>query len=56
MYEITFCQLSNLMVKKLTYSDFFQFYNYKIEIKLHVYWDLATFNTYATLRPSHPHS
>ena len=56
MYEITFCQLSNLMAKKLTDSDFFQFYNYKIKIKLHIYWDLATFNIYTTLRPSHPHS
>ena len=56
MYEITFCQLSNLMAKKLTDSDFFQFYSYKIKIKLHIYWDLATFNIYTTLRPSHPHS
>ena len=42
--------------KNYTDSDFFQFYNYKIKIKLHIYWDLATFNTYTTLRPSHPHS
>ena len=36
MYEITFFQLSNLVEKK-TDSDFFQFYNYEMKIKLHIY-------------------